>query len=92
MTITDTYTKKLTPPADGLGAHDRRRHAESANTHARRLCAQVLLVPLVVRREARKEIPDNLAALKARLEARKQYAVGWGNQYVRLHPTGAVSV
>jgi hypothetical protein len=27
-----------------------------------------LLVPLVVRREARKEMPANLAALKARLE------------------------
>ncbi len=29
-----------------------------------------LLVPLVVRREARKEMPTNLAALKRRLEHR----------------------
>src|SRR5258708_2244685 len=28
-----------------------------------------ILVPLVVRREARKEMPDNIAALKQRLEA-----------------------
>ena len=28
-----------------------------------------LLVPLMVRREARKEMPDNMAALKRRLEA-----------------------
>jgi hypothetical protein len=28
-----------------------------------------VLVPLVVRREARKEMPDNVAALKRRLEA-----------------------
>jgi len=28
-----------------------------------------ILVPLVIRREARKEMPDNLAALKQRLEA-----------------------
>jgi hypothetical protein len=28
-----------------------------------------VLVPLVVRREARKEMPSNLAALKRRLEA-----------------------
>ncbi len=28
-----------------------------------------ILVPLVVRREARKEMPDNMAALKQRMEA-----------------------
>jgi len=28
-----------------------------------------ILVPLVVRREARKEMPDNMAALKQRIEA-----------------------
>ena len=28
-----------------------------------------ILVPLVVRREARKEMPDNMAALKRRMEA-----------------------
>jgi uncharacterized protein YndB with AHSA1/START domain len=31
-----------------------------------------ILVPLVVRREARKEMPDNIAALKRRLEASKR--------------------
>jgi hypothetical protein len=30
-----------------------------------------ILVPLVIRREARKEMPDNVAALKQRLEACK---------------------
>jgi uncharacterized protein YndB with AHSA1/START domain len=33
-----------------------------------------LLVPLVVRREAHKEMPDNIAALKQRLEASKHSA------------------
>jgi hypothetical protein len=33
-----------------------------------------ILVPLVVRREARKEMPDNVAALKQRLEASKRSA------------------
>jgi hypothetical protein len=33
-----------------------------------------ILVPLVVRREARKEMPDNMAALKQRVEA--GYAAG----------------
>jgi uncharacterized protein YndB with AHSA1/START domain len=33
-----------------------------------------ILVPLVVRREARKEMPDNIAALKQRLEASKHSA------------------
>jgi uncharacterized protein YndB with AHSA1/START domain len=33
-----------------------------------------ILVPLVVRREARKEMPDNIAALKQRLEANKHSA------------------
>ena len=28
-----------------------------------------ILVPLVIRREARKEMPDNMAALKQRIEA-----------------------
>ncbi len=28
-----------------------------------------ILVPLMVRREARKEMPDNMAALKQRMEA-----------------------
>jgi hypothetical protein len=31
-----------------------------------------ILVPLVIRREARKEMPDNVAALKQRLEASKR--------------------
>lgn len=31
-----------------------------------------ILVPLVVRREARKEMPDNMAALKQRMEASRQ--------------------
>ena len=33
-----------------------------------------ILVPLVVRREARKEMPDNIATLKQRLEASKHSA------------------
>jgi uncharacterized protein YndB with AHSA1/START domain len=33
-----------------------------------------ILVPLVVRREARKEMPDNIAALKQKLEASKRSA------------------
>jgi hypothetical protein len=35
-----------------------------------------LLVPLVVRREARKEMPANLARLKDRLEEGAQASVG----------------
>jgi hypothetical protein len=35
-----------------------------------------VLVPLVLRREARKEMPGNLAALKSRLQ------VGWGRFHI----------